>query len=58
MSATARARESFAQAQPVEEKKPEAKPPPKRKYAKRRVAPQMMVVEQRPRFGFFGFDTW
>jgi hypothetical protein len=50
--------ESFAQVQPAEEKKPEAKPPQKRKYAKRRVAPPMMLVEQRPRYGFFGFDTW
>ena len=58
MSAKTPVRESFAQVQPAEEKKPEAKPPPKRKYAKRRVAPPMMLVEQRPRYGFFGFDTW
>ena len=58
ISAKTPVRESFAQVQPPEEKKPEAKPPPKRKYAKRRVAPPMMLVEQRPRYGFFGFDTW
>jgi hypothetical protein len=58
VSAKTRVRETFAQFRPEDEKKPEAKPVPKRKIAKRRAAPRMMLVEQQPRFGFFGNSTW
>src|ERR1700742_3740803 len=59
----ARVREAFAQfrpsdaAQASDEKKPEPKPPHKRKLAKRHVAPPMMQVAQQPRFGFFGWNN-
>jgi hypothetical protein len=57
-TAKARVRESFAQFRPAEESKPEAKPQPKRKIAKRRApsaAPQVALIAQQPqRFGFFG----
>ena len=66
VSAQARARDSFAQLQPSDTKqittadlrKPEPKPQRKRKIAKRRVAPSMVVVAQQPSFGFFGNNTW
>jgi hypothetical protein len=54
-TAKARVRESFAQFRPADESKPEAKPQPKRKIAKRRAPPQVVLVAQQPqRFGFFG----
>jgi hypothetical protein len=54
-TAKARVRESFAQFRPADEAKPEAKPQPKRKIAKRRAPPQVVLVAQQPpRFGFFG----
>jgi hypothetical protein len=56
VSAKTRVREAFAQFVPHEPKKPEAKPQRKRKIAKSRVAPPMVVVAQQPRFGFF--NTW
>jgi hypothetical protein len=56
VSAKARERESFAQFVPPEPKKPEAKLQRKRKIAKRRAAPPMVVVAQQPRFGFF--NAW
>ncbi len=56
ISAKTRVRETFAQFRPEDEKKPEVKAPPKRKVAKSRAAPPMMMVEQQPRFGLFG--TW
>jgi len=56
LSAKARVRETFAQFVPAEPKKPEAKPQRKRKIARNRVAPPMVVVAQQPRFGFF--NTW
>jgi hypothetical protein len=52
-SPKARVREAFAQFAPSEPKKPELKPQRKRKIAKARVAPPMMLVAQQPRFGFF-----
>jgi len=59
ISAKARVRETFAQFRPAEARKPEAKLPPKRKLARTHAAPPpMRVVEQQPRFGFFGTDTW
>jgi hypothetical protein len=48
----ARVRETFAQFVPAEPKKPQRK----RKIARNRVAPPMVVVAQQPRFGFF--NTW
>jgi hypothetical protein len=54
-TAKARVRESFAQFRPADESKPEAKPQPKRKIAKRRAPPQVALIAQQPqRFGFFG----
>jgi hypothetical protein len=58
VSAQARGLQAFAQLKPSEPRKPEPKPQPKRKIAKTRVAPAMVVVAQQPRFGFFGNDTW
>jgi hypothetical protein len=71
-SAKARVRDAFAQLQPSDLKQPEkqvtqpdakpaeVKPHPKRKVAKRRVAPPAMLVAQQPRFGFglFGNNVW
>ena len=56
ISAKSRVRETFAQFRLEDEKKPEAKLRPKRKVAKPRAAPPMMLVEQQPRFGLF--NTW
>jgi hypothetical protein len=58
VSAQARGLQAFAQLKPSEPTKPEPKPQHKRKIAKTRVAPPMVVVAQQPRFGFFGNDTW
>ena len=58
VSAQARGLQAFAQLKPSEPTKPEPKPQRKRKIAKTRVAPSMVVVAQQPRFGFFGNDTW
>jgi hypothetical protein len=68
VSAKTRVREAFAQLQPSdlkqtdasEPKKPEPKPQPKRKIAKKHVAPppMMLVAQQPPRFGFFGNSVW
>ena len=58
VSAQARGLQAFAQLKPSEPSKPEPKPLHKRKVAKTRVAPPMVVVAQQPRFGFFGTDTW
>jgi hypothetical protein len=55
-SAKTRVREAFAQLVPPEPKKPEAKPQRKRKLAKSRIAPPVILVAQQPRFGFF--NTW
>jgi len=57
ISAKARVRESFAQFKPADDPKPEAKPVPKRKVAKARVAPAMRVAQQ-PHFGFFASNIW
>ena len=65
-SANARQREAFAQLQPSdakllnvsEAKQPASKLPPKRKIAKRRAAPPVMLVAQQPQFGFFANNTW
>jgi hypothetical protein len=66
VSAKARARDAFAQLQPSEQKqaqltdpkKPEKPAPRKRRIAKRRVAPPVMLVAQQPQFSLFGNNTW
>ena len=66
VSATAQVREAFAQLQPSDAnqlqpsdpKKPEPKLQRKRKIAKRRAAPPMVLVEQQPQFGLFGNRIW
>ena len=58
MSAKSRVRESFAQFKPADDPKPEAKPVPKRKVAKARVASPPMRVAQQPHFGFFASNIW
>jgi hypothetical protein len=58
LSAKARVRETFAQFQSPDPKKPEPKLQRKRKIAKSRVAPPMVLVAQQPRFGFFANNTW
>jgi hypothetical protein len=65
ISAKVRVRDAFAQlpfdpkqAQPSDPKKPEPKLQPKRRVAKRHVAPPTMVVAQQPQFGFFANNTW
>jgi hypothetical protein len=55
-SAKTRVREAFAQFVSHEPKKPEAKLQRKRKVARSRVAPPVILVAQQPRFGFF--NTW
>lgn len=57
ISSKTRVRETFAQFRPFDEKKPEAKLPPKRKVARKQAAPPMVVVAQQPRLGFFD-NTW
>ena len=50
-----RVRDAFALMGPPEPKKLASKPLPKRKIAKKRVAPStVVVVAQQPRFGLFG----
>ena len=56
VSAKARALQAFAELKPSEPKKPELKPQRKRKIAKARMAPPVILVAQQPRFGFF--NTW
>jgi hypothetical protein len=46
------------QAQTSVPAKPQAKLQQKRKVAKRRAAPPVMLVAQQPQFGFFGNNTW
>ena len=58
VSARSRALQSFAELKPSEPKKPEPKPVHKRRIAKVRVAPPMVMVAQQPRFGFFDNNTW
>ncbi len=61
MPAKATVRESFAQLRPADDRKPEAKPVPKRKVAKVRAAPPtqpMVRVAQQPHFGFFASNIW
>jgi hypothetical protein len=56
ISAKTRALDSYAELKPAEPRKPEPKPQHKRKIAKHRIAPPVMMIAQQPRFGFF--NTW
>ena len=58
VSAKVRVREAFAQFVAPDPKKPESKPQRKRKIAKSRVAPPVVLVAQQPRFGFFDNGMW
>ena len=66
LSDKARLGQAFAQLQPPAPTqaqtsvpaKPQAKLQQKRKVAKRRAAPPVMLVAQQPQFGFFGNNTW
>ena len=66
VSAKAQVREAFAQLQPSDAnqlqpsdpKKPEPKLQRKRKIAKRRVAPPIVLLAQQPQFGLFGNRIW
>jgi hypothetical protein len=66
VSAKAQVREAFAQLQPSDAeqlgqskpKTPEQKLQRKRKIAKRRLAPSMVLVARQPQFGFFGNSIW
>jgi hypothetical protein len=56
VSAKVRVRDAFAQL-PFDPKT-EPKPQPKRKIAKRHIAPPTPPVAQQPHFGFFANNTW
>ena len=68
VSANAQVREAFAQLQlqpsdagqlgQSKAKTPEPKLQRKRKIAKRRAAPSMVLVARQPQFGFFGNSIW
>lgn len=66
ISSKARLREAFAQlpphvqaqAQLSDPNKPEKPAQRKRKIAKRRAAPPVMLVAQQPQFSLFGNNTW
>jgi hypothetical protein len=55
---SAKVRDAFAQFEPSDQKKPEPKPHPKRKIAKKHIAPPGVLVAQQPRFGLFVSNTW
>jgi hypothetical protein len=57
VSTTTQVRQAFAQLQSSDSKKPEPKPQHKRKIAKHRAAPWVLVA-QRPQFGWFGRNLW
>jgi hypothetical protein len=58
VSAKVRVREAFAQFVAPDPKKPELKVQRKRKIAKSRAAPPVLLVAQQPRFGFFDNGMW
>ena len=66
VSVKVRVRDSFAQLQPpdqsqvqlTEPKQPEKPVQRKRKVAKRKAAPPVMLVAQQPQFGLFGNNAW
>jgi hypothetical protein len=60
-----RVRDAFAQLRPSDLElkpsdpvKPQPVAPQKRKIAKKRVTPPMVLVAQQPQFGLFGRTTW
>jgi hypothetical protein len=60
---SARVRDAFGQLDPSDQKKPdqkkaESKPHPKRKIAKKHLAPPRVLVAQQPRFGLFVSNIW
>jgi hypothetical protein len=55
---SAKVRDAFAQFEPPDQKKPEPKPHPKRKTAKKQLAPPRVLVAQQPRLGFFVSNIW
>jgi hypothetical protein len=57
VSAKVRVRDAFAQL-PFDPKTSEPKPQPKRKIAKRHIAPPAVRIAQQPQFGFFANNTW
>jgi hypothetical protein len=62
VAAKGRVREAFAQAPPSEAKHVQIaevrKPQRKRRIARRRIGPPVVVVAQQPQFGFFGSGSW
>ena len=65
VSAMARVGNAFAQLLPSDQQQAQSSDPKKpeqtvhkRKIAKRRTAPPVMLVAQQPQFGFFGNNTW
>jgi hypothetical protein len=74
ISANARVREAYAQFQPADLKQihpskemqpqpaaakmAQLKPQPKRRVARNRMGPPMVLAAQQPRFGFFNMGTW
>jgi hypothetical protein len=66
VSAKTRVREAFAQLppsdskqlQPTNPRKVEPKLQPRRKVAKRRVGPPMVLVARQPQFGLFANSSW
>jgi hypothetical protein len=72
ISPNARVREAYAQFQPSDLKQvhsskqtqppaakvAQLKPQPKRRVAKNRMGPPMVLAAQQPRFGFFFNNTW
>ena len=55
--AKAELREAFAQVKPSDPVKPPSKPQHKRKIARHRAAPTVLMA-QRPQFGWFGRSYW
>jgi hypothetical protein len=58
VSSRVTARDAFAQLTRADMRKPEVKPVRKRRVAKRRANPPMIVVAQRPQFGLFANNIW
>jgi hypothetical protein len=58
VSAKSRTLQAFAELKPSEPKKLEPKPVHRRRIARTRVTPPMVLVAQQPRFGLFDNNTW
>jgi hypothetical protein len=56
--ASARVRGAFAQFEPAYPTRSGPKPQAKRKIAKNRISPPVVMVAQQPRPGFFASSTW